>query len=135
MTFCNLDLLLIHGLAERLPSSPAELQHRTLHFRPKIHGGVPSTNKSGTIFNSHGRCGRKCILMLVGRARNDRHTDFATCMHRDRNACISTRNSTRNHDYRVEMSSRARATSGSRNFCISNRKAAHTHQFLNDIHC
>ena len=45
------------------------------------------------MFSSHGRCGKQCALMLVGCVRNAGNGDVATCMIRDRNACISKRKS------------------------------------------
>ena len=71
-------------------------------------------------------------LYFVG--RNARHGYINTCMQWHPNTCIPDRKATRNHAFRVEISSRACATSGSRISCVSNRKAPRALQFLNEMH-
>ena len=90
--------------------------------------------KSKVICNNHGRCARKCAVILVGCVENARSGYVNTCMQWHPNTCIPDRKATRNHAFRVEISSRACATSGSRNSCVSNRKAPRALQFLNEMH-
>ena len=109
--------------------------HNTLHFWQKIHGHVPSTDKSNVIFKKHARWARKCALAVVFCGGNAGHGDVTACRRWYTNICVSARKGTRNYGFREEMCSRACATSGRRSSCISKRKASQALQFPSEIDC